>query len=393
MIRLYNTFEIAVPIWDYLVPALESRGKKVELVVSKGIYRKERTSQLSKYHHYVWVPGFLKKNKKFCHLFYVLLVPFKILFNRQTELNIFYTQPPFFYMFAGWLSYLRGTPFIIHIMDLQPEMLGALGKLNKKGWVYRMTERWGTWALKKADKVIVIGDCMKDLMLSKGIAADRIDIIRNISSNESNEVVEKSHNPFVKKHGLNDQFIILYSGNMGLAHEFDTILKVSERLRHLPDLLFLFIGRGARRPELENYVAQHQPKNIQLMGFLPIEDLPYSLGAADVHFISLRDGMEGVMVPSKFYGCLLSGKAIIFEGHPNSEISRELDRSDCGQQVNHLDEMALEAAILHYYQHRNQVVKQGRNGQLAYQQKYASSHFAANYLEILEREEALVHNL
>jgi hypothetical protein len=99
---------------------------------------------------------------------------------------------------------------------------------------------------------------------------------------------------------------------MGFAHEFDTILEVAGRLSHYSDILFLFTGRGKRRAEIEAHIERHQPTNMRLLDFVPAEELSQSLAAADVHFICLREGFEGVMVPSKFYGCLASGRAIVY---------------------------------------------------------------------------------
>lgn len=387
-LKLYNTFEIAVPIWDYIIQGIEENNfdrLQVKAVVSKGIYRAERKSKIADYHEYVFLPSFLKHSKMASHLFYFLIVPFKILFSSSDTVNIFYTQPPFFYLIAGWFSRLRGLPYIIHVMDLQPDMLGALGKMKKEGFLYRLTSRMGNAALRNAHQVIVIGDCMQDLIRSKGVAAERIVSIPNIASNEKTTSIEKAQNPFLKKHGIQDKFIILYSGNMGYAHQFDTILKVSQELSEHPDILFLFVGKGSRRVEIENFVEENQPENVLLLGFLPLEDLQYSLGGADVHFISLRKGFEGIMVPSKFYGCLASGKAILYEGSAAGEIAKELKRSDSGKAVLPDDVAALKAAILHYYQDQTACKIAGQNGQNRYQSAFSTEHFKKKYTQLIQQ--------
>jgi len=135
---------------------------------------------------------------------------------------------------------------------------------------------------------------------------------------------------------------------------------------------------------LENFIEEHQPANVKLLGFLPLEDLTYSLGGADLHFISLRSGFEGIMVPSKFYGCLASGKAIIYEGNLNGEIALELERSESGKAVKPNDVEALKQAILHYHQNRDVCKKDGQNGKARYQNAFSTSHFKKKYTDLIK---------
>ena len=312
-VRLFNTFEPVVPVWENIVAALKQRKDiVVEPIVSRGVYRSEQKSKIAAAHRHVFVPGFLRNSKAACHLFYFALAPLKILFAGR-GLNVFFTQPPFFYGLAGLLSKLRGTPYVIHVMDLQPDMLVAYGKLKRNGVVHKLTSALGNYALRGADRVVVIGDCMKQLIVSKGVKPSQIDVIENIAFDEAGVAIPKDKNSYLSKLEVGGKFIVSYSGNMGFAHEFDTILEVARRLADHPDILFLFTGRGKRRSEIEAYIQRHQPMNVRLLDFVPAEELSQSLAAADVHFISLRDGFEGVMVPSKFYGCLASGRAIVYE--------------------------------------------------------------------------------
>ena len=379
-VRLFNTFEPVVPVWENIVAALSQRKDVVvEPIVSRGVYRSEQKSKIAAAHRHVFVPGFLRSSKAACHLFYFALAPLKILFASGRGLNIFFTQPPFFYGLAGLLSKLRGTPYIIHVMDLQPDMLVAYGKLKRDGLVHKLTSSLGNYALRNADRVVVIGDCMKQLIVSKGVNPSHVDVIENIAFDEAGAEIPKGQNAYLNKLELGDKFIVSYSGNMGFAHEFDTILEVAGRLSHYSDILFLFTGRGKRRAEIEAHIERHQPTNMRLLDFVPAEELSQSLAAADVHFICLREGFEGVMVPSKFYGCLASGRAIVYEGSPTGEIALELQRSGSGKSVDHRDVDALESSILYYFQHREQCELDGQRGKQRHDSHYSAQHFQEKY--------------
>ena len=138
-------------------------------------------------------------------------------------------------------------------------------------------------------------------------------------------------NPLRREWNLADKFVLGYSGNLGRAHEFETVLAAAERLRDESRIAFLMIGGGKRFEEL---AAAVQARGIAgSFRFLPYQArtlLSYSLGAADAHWVSLDPRLEGLMVPSKFYGIAAAGKPIIVIGDPNGELARLVQRHDCG---------------------------------------------------------------
>jgi len=145
---------------------------------------------------------------------------------------------------------------------------------------------------------------------------------------------------------LADKFVLGYSGNLGRAHEFATVLGAAERLRNEPRVAFLMIGGGKRFGEL---AAAAQARGLAgAFRFLPYQArtlLSYSLGAADVHWVSLDPRLEGLMVPSKFYGIAAAGKPIIVIGDPNGELAQLVRRNACGFAVAPGDSDALAATL------------------------------------------------
>jgi glycosyltransferase involved in cell wall biosynthesis len=137
----------------------------------------------------------------------------------------------------------------------------------------------------------------------------------------------------------------MYSGNMGVAHRFDDILEVAGRLKDVPEVVFVFVGGGTREGEIATFRERHGLSNIRLLPAQEREHLADSLGAADVHFVTLRSGFEGLVVPSKAYGVMAVGRPILYQGNPEGEIARMVERHGAGIVVPDADVDGLEAAV------------------------------------------------
>ena len=146
--------------------------------------------------------------------------------------------------------------------------------------------------------------------------------------------------------GLGDKFVVGYSGNLGRAHEFDTVLAAAERLRHAPRIVFLFIGGGQRMDDLARIVKARGLD--ATFRFVPYQDrtlLTHSLGVPDIHWISLKPAVEGMIVPSKFYGIAAAGRPIIAITARDGELARLVLEHECGLVVEPGQAEALADAI------------------------------------------------
>ncbi len=143
--------------------------------------------------------------------------------------------------------------------------------------------------------------------------------------------------------GLNlaDRFVACYSGNLGRAHEFDTLLGAAEALRGDPRFVFLIIGSGAKMAALKQGVASLALGNFRFLPYQSRDTLDDSLAAADVHLVSLLPALEGFIVPSKLYGILAAGRPLIYIGDPDGESARVIRRAECGRVVAVGDSAAL----------------------------------------------------
>ncbi len=206
------------------------------------------------------------------------------------------------------------------------------------------------WGLRRSDLVIVPGRCMAARLRERGLAAESIHVVPNWSAPSLVASMDPAQNPFRHAHGIDDaQLVVMYSGNFGLAHGFDAILAAAERLKtSRPDIVFLMVGDGPRAEAVREDATRRALANMRFLPLQPREGLAESLGAADVHLITMRERLAGLVVPSKFYGALAAGRPCLFIGPADSEIALTIDESGCGLVVGEADVEALVAGIIRW---------------------------------------------
>jgi glycosyltransferase involved in cell wall biosynthesis len=155
----------------------------------------------------------------------------------------------------------------------------------------------------------------------------------------------RNENPVRIEWGICDRFLVGYSGNMGRVHDFRTVLDAADLLRAQSDIVFQFVGGGAQMKALQQAVAERRLPNVFFKPYQSHETLGQSLGAADVHLVTLRPELEGLVVPSKFAAIAAVGRPTLFIGDPEGEIGSIVREAECGICVNEGDVEALVAAI------------------------------------------------
>ena len=379
-IRFYNTFNLAQPLLDYLLIELDNRGYKTKAYVSKWKYRNSNKGHDQiKHFEQAWLTQFSSFHKRFNQVGYCVAAFFKLLFT-SPKLNVFFTQPPLFIIFGAWVSRIKGIQYGIHAMDLYPDLVGALGYLKEDGWLYKWMDKSMIKAMRRAEFVTVLGRCMEEYLLAKGIPQAKMNTVFNVPSiSDSGKTSD-----FLAKEGLADKFTVLYAGNMGVAHEFDTLLKViSEFESSYPDIHFLIVGKGFRRKEVESYIEKEQPSNLKLFGYLENEEFEAILKDTDVHFISLRDDFNGLMVPSKLYSSLALSKPIIFEGSRKNEISLAMAEFGFGVHLPHNDFNGLKKTILGYKNDREALANASANAKVYFDTQCNVSEIINEYSQFL----------
>jgi glycosyltransferase involved in cell wall biosynthesis len=200
-------------------------------------------------------------------------------------------------------------------------------------WLDRWLRRLRNASLRASHSNVVISARMRDHFIACGIPAAKLCVIENWA--DADCIKPKSSNASVlrKELGLTDRFVVCYSGNLGRAHEFDTLLDAADALKLDQSFVFLIIGGGARMPALKRAVAERELENFCFLPYQPRHALEDSLAAADVHLVSLRPALEGLVSPSKLYGVLAAGRPLIFVGDSDGEVGRVVGNAQCGISV------------------------------------------------------------
>lgn len=327
-------------------------------------------------------------------LFY-LLATFRVLTLKKPDVVICYTTPPFIALVGLLCKWLRGSRAVYWVMDLYPDLPIACGVMKEKALPTRLFERLNRFLLKHSDVDVVLGRCMQDRVLSKGTPASKVVHIPVWSdlappaSSPSEPPPEgggrSAPNPFRAAWNPTNACLVMYSGNFGLGHDAATICDAMLRLKDEPDIRFVFVGGGKRRKEVESFIAQHHLTNAAYRDYVPREQLNDSLAAADLHLISLKEGVEGIMVPSKLFGIMAIARPSIFVGHPTSEIARLLAESDSGLTVREGQGEALANAIRDLARDPQRREHMGRNAAASLAGHYDMQTACAMWCELVER--------
>jgi len=241
------------------------------------------------------------------------------------------TDPPMLKVLGPILARLTGARAVHWAQDLYPEVAEGVGVIAENGLLARTMRGLSNWALRGHDHVVTVGRCMRErLVQDRGLDTERVSVVPNWPP-AAVEPVPHDENPFRAEHDLDDRFVVMYSGNMGLAHPFDAILDAAARLQdERPEVLFLFVGEGPRKADLQAQVQRRGLSNVRFLPFQPRERLAQSLSAADLHLVTMQAALRGLVVPSKLYGALGVGRPVLFLGPSGSEAARVVRERDCG---------------------------------------------------------------
>jgi len=290
---------------------------------------------------------------------------------RPGDLVVAKTDPPLISVVAGWMAALRRARLVNWLQDLFPEVAEALGVAPRPRFVAALLRRLRDDSLLGARMNVAIGEGMRRRLLTRGVPEARVAVIHNWSDEERVRPLPAGSNALRRDWGLADKFVVGYSGNLGRAHGYETLLAAAQGLRQRDDVVFLFIGGGAAMQGLEAEAAALGLRNLVFRPYQPVERLAAGLAVADVHLVVLRPEMEGLIVPSKFYGIAAAGRPAIFVGSPDGEIARLLAAGEAGIAVAQGDGAGLASAVLRLREDPELLARSGRNARALCEERFS----------------------
>jgi glycosyltransferase involved in cell wall biosynthesis len=276
------------------------------------------------------------------------------------------TTPPIIGLIGTLLRRLKGTRHVYWSMDLHPDASLALGRMSRSNPVVAALAWLSDFVYRQADKVVVLGPYMADRIAAKGVRLDRLATVPVWSRRDEVYPLPRAGHPLRAELGLEEKFVAMYSGNLGLAHSFDEFLAAARRLRDRDDIVFLFVGGGPRLSEVRAAKEAEGLENVRLLDYFPREQLHVSLSLADVHLISMRREMTGIVVPGKLYGAMASGRPALFVGPEHCESADTIREADCGVTIRIGDVDGLVEAIEGLAADPERVAQLGRRAREAF---------------------------
>ena len=231
------------------------------------------------------------------------------------------TDPPFQGIVGALVALLKRKPYVYNIRDMYPDMAVG-GSIVAPGLLTRIWEQLHRWALRRATRVIVLGDDMRARIGAKGIQSGRIVTVRDGTELPLDDAAAVSIPPLpvdaevVRAIRGEFKFVLLHAGNLGFYGAWTTLLAAARQLEG-DGVGLVFVGDGAQRAQLEREAAG--ASNIRFLPFFPANKIPSVLAAGDIHVITVKRGLEGVVVPSKLYGILAAGRPVLTVAPPDTD--------------------------------------------------------------------------
>jgi len=311
---------------------------------------------------------------------------------RAGDIVVAKTDPPLLSVPVAIVTKMRGACLVNWLQDVFPEVAEAL---NLGGGVGKIAcgalRPLRNWSLRAAKINIVVGEEMAGRLRAMGI--DNVEVINNWSDGTLITPMPASESEFRKEWVAGDRFVVCYAGNLGRAHDVDTLLSamtaLQEQAKKRPSdlaakIMFVFVGGGALRAKLEREGLKRGLTNFRLRPYQPKERLGETLAVADVHLVSLHPALEGLIVPSKFYGIAAAGRPTIFIGAKDGEIAHLLAETGCGFTVPPGDGEALANKILELAADQGLCAALGKRARLAFERQWNKS-------QALTKWETLLH--
>ncbi len=291
------------------------------------------------------------------------------------------TDPPVAGIAGAFVARMAGRPFVYNIRDLYPDMAVGGDIVRPSKWVERW-EKMHRSALKQASRVIVLGEDMRDRILSKGVAPSRVVVVRDGTSFPV--AMPAPCDPVVKEIRSGFSFVVLHAGNLGFYGAWGTLLKAAEILRNISrieDTGLVFVGDGASRASIAA-AAAHLP-SVRFLPFRPVEQVPHVMMAGDLHVVTVRRGLEGVVVPSKLYSILAAGRPVLAVAPKESDAARIVTECGCGVAVDPDEPEGLANAIRELRADPARLVTMGRRARDT-ANRYARVNELQRFVSVLE---------
>jgi colanic acid biosynthesis glycosyl transferase WcaI len=304
------------------------------------------------------------------------------LFAGKPDVIINYSPPLPLGVSAWFLSRLWHIPWVLQLEDLFPDAAIATGMLRNQTAIafFSAMERL---LYERATHISLISEGFRRNLVKKGVPTGKISVIPVWADPDAVRPLPKE-NAFREQHGLVGQFVVMYAGNLGITSSLEDVIFAAEALRHEPDVRFVIVGEGVKKPTLEEMAQDKGLENVLFLPFQPRQVFAEMMAAADVNLVTLNRDSSQTSLPSKTFNIMASARPILAVTPPESEIAQLVQETCCGLNVPPGQPELLAQAILRLERQTDQLPEMGQNGRSALENRFSRTSCANLFESLLQ---------
>jgi len=265
---------------------------------------------------------------------YSLIAFWKMLKADNNTVIFLVSNPPFLGFFVLLVNLVKKTRYVVLVYDIHPDTLISFGVLNENSFTVKVWRLMNRRIWDRSIAVYTIGNVMAENLTrqfnAKNTELGRVGVIPPWADTNKIKPIDKADNPLSGELSQEGKTTILYSGNMGISHDIDSILQAAKILKNEENIAFLLIGEGEKWQDAVDFQKDNDLSNLQVLPLQPEENLPYTMALADISLVALDDGAEGLMIPSKMFYYMAAGSAVIGICKGRNDVSEIIQNSRCG---------------------------------------------------------------
>jgi colanic acid biosynthesis glycosyl transferase WcaI len=320
------------------------------------------------------------KTKFFSYLTFYFKLFFEFRNIKNGSIVMFLSTPPLIGIIPVALKKIKNLKLIYNIQDLYPDILNALGKLSERNIIYIMLKKLSKKIMKSSDIIITIGERMKELLEDRySIPTNKIKVIQNWGL-KTIKLDDKKKD--------NDTFKVLYSGNLGRSHEYKTLLTTILDLKENHKIEFVISGGGYNYQVMYNEAKKLKLENVRFQSFVPKEELSNLISTADVCVVIGNEKLNGIIIPSKFYGYLSAGKPVIYINNGEDDLTNHIQKGNFGYIIKNGDSESLTNILKKLSINSSKIELLSKNAKRYHSEYLIRDIPLSRYFEIIKEMEA-----
>lgn len=311
MIDIIDTFKDSYEERILMTGFLNPRNKTLDATVKvEKLISYDRSSTIKRI--FTWVWAFLK-------------ILFLIKFKYPKAHLFLVSNPPF----TAWIPLFCKNSYDILIYDIYPDALVEFGYFKKDSWIVKKWENINRKVYAKARKISTITNGMQE-RIAKYVNKQEVNVVPIWTDNSFLKPIPKLENAFLKKHQIEDKFIVMYSGNMGKSHPVEILIELAIQFQNKTEIFFLLIGGGDKYREMEVLIAKNKLQNIKILPWQDTKTLPFTLSGADLALVTVGNEASDLSIPSKTYNLMSVGTPILCVAPKEAALSKLVDSENIG---------------------------------------------------------------